>query len=143
MSEEGNTEAVWGLRELAQRFGVRVILQFGSTVTGMTHDRSDLDLAIQFETPDASFQTVLEMQEALQAQFPGCKIDLAILNRADPLFLKKIVESCRVLFGMPQDLARLRLHAFNAYQDFRPYLELERRHVARQLSSLVAEPSRP
>jgi len=31
---------------------------------------------------------------------PGCKVDLAILNRADPLFLKKIVESCRVLFGM-------------------------------------------
>ena len=143
MSEEGTTEAVSGLRELAQRFRVRLILQFGSTVTGMTHDRSDLDLAIQFETPDASFQNVLELQEALQARFPGCKVDLAILNRADPLFLKKIVESCRILFGMPQDLARLRLRAFKAYQDFRPYLELERRHVARRLSELVAEPSRP
>lgn len=142
MSEEANTEAVSRLRELAQRFRVRLILQFGSTVTGTTHDRSDLDLAIQFETPDASFQTVLEMQEALQARFPGSKIDLAILNRADPLFLKKIVESCRILFGMPQDLARLRLHAFKAHQDFRPYLELERRHVARRLSALVAEPSR-
>ncbi len=143
MSEEGNTEAVSGLRELAQRFRVCLILQFGSTVTGTTHDRSDLDLAVQFETPHASFQTILEMQEALQARFPGCKVDLAILNRADPLFLKKIVESCRILFGMPQDLARLRLYAFKAYQDFRPYLELERRHVARRLSSLVAEPSRP
>ena len=143
MSEEGTTEAVSGLRELAQRFRVRLILQFGSTVTGMTHDRSDLDLAIQFETPDASFQNVLELQEALQRRFPGRKVDLAILNRADPRFLKKIVESCRILFGMPQDLAHLRLHAFKAYQDFRPYLELERRHVARRLSELVAEPSRP
>ena len=143
MSEEGTTEAVSGLRELAQRFRVRLILQFGSTVTGMTHDRSDLDLAIQFETPDASFQNVLELQEALQRRFPGRKVDLAILNRADPLFLKKIVESCRVLFGMPQDFARLRLHAFKAYQDFRPYLELERRHVAQRLSDLVVEPSRP
>lgn len=143
MSEESNTEAVSGLRELAQRFRVCLILQFGSTVTGTTHDRSDLDLAVQFETPHASFQTILEMQEALQARFPGCKVDLAILNRADPLFLKKIVESCRILFGMPKDLARLRLRAFKVYQDFRPYLELERRHVARRLSSLVAEPSRP
>ena len=143
MSEEGTTEAVSGLRELAQRFRVRLILQFGSTVTGMTHDRSDLDLAIQFETPDASFQNVLELQEALQRRFPGRKVDLAILNRADPLFLKKIVESCRILFGMPQDLAHLRLHAFKAYQDFRPYLELERRHVAQRLSDLVVEPSRP
>lgn len=143
MREEGVTEAVSGLRELAQRFKVRLILQFGSTVTGMTHDHSDLDLAIQFETPHAPFQNVLELQEALQTRFPGRTVDLAILNRADPLFLKKIVESCRVLFGMPQDLAHLRLHAFKAYQDFRPYLELERRHVARRLSELVAEPSRP
>lgn len=143
MSEEGHAEAESGLRELAQRFGVRLILQFGSTVTGATHDRSDLDLAVQFDTPHVSFQTVMEMQEALQARFPGSKIDLAILNLADPLFLKKIVESCRILFGIPQDFARLRLHAFKAYQDFRPYLELERRHVARRLSSLVAEPSRP
>lgn len=143
MSEEGITEAVPGLREVAQRFRVRLILQFGSTVTGTTHAHSDLDLAIQFETPHASFQNVLEMQEALQTRFPGCKVDLAILNRADPLFLKKIVESCRILFGMPQDLRRLRLHAFKAYQDFRPYLELERRYVARRLATLVAEPSRP
>lgn len=143
MSVEGVTEAMPGLQELAQRFGIRLILQFGSTVTGTTHDRSDLDLAIQFETPNVSFQTVLEMQEALQARFLGCKVDLAILNWADPLFLKKIVESCRVLFGMPQDFSRLRLHAFKAYQDFRPYLELERRHVAQRLSALAAESSRP
>jgi predicted nucleotidyltransferase len=81
MSEEGITEAVSGLRELAQRFRVRLILQFGSTVTGTTHDRSDLDLAI--------------------------------LHRADPLFLKKIVESCRVLFGI---LPRPRLSAPPRFQ---------------------------
>jgi uncharacterized protein len=143
MSEERITESVPGLRELAQRFRIRLILQFGSTVTGRTHDRSDLDLAVKLDSADVSLQTVLEMQEALQTQFPGREVDLAILNRADPLFLKKILESCRVLFGTPQDLARLRLYAFKAYQDFRPYLELERRHVAQRLAALVAEPSRP
>jgi predicted nucleotidyltransferase len=143
MSEERITESVPGLRELAQRFRIRLILQFGSTVTGSTHDRSDLDLAVKLDSADVSLQTVLEMQEALQMQFPGREVDLAILNRADPLFLRKIVESCRVLFGTPQDLARLRLYAFKTYQDFRPYLELERRHVAQRLAALVAEPSRP
>lgn len=143
MSEERITESVPGLRELAQRFRIRLILQFGSTVTGSTHDRSDLDLAVKLDSADVSLQTVLEMQEALQMQFPGREVDLAILNRADPLFLRKIVESCRVLFGTPQDLVRLRLYAFKTYQDFRPYLELERRHVAQRLAALVAEPSRP
>lgn len=143
MSEERITEALPGLREIAQRFRIRVIFQFGSTVTGTTHDRSDLDLAIKLDTLDVSFQTVLEMQEALQTCFPGREIDLAILNHADPLFLKKIFESYRLLFGAPQDLAHLRLYAFKAYQDFRPYLELERRHVAARVAALVGEPYGP
>lgn len=140
MNEEFVTAAVPELGDLAQRFRIRMILQFGSTVTGTTHGRSDLDLAVQLDTPDVSLQTVLEMQEALQTRFPGREVDLAILNRADPLFLKKIVESCRLLFGAPQDLAHLRLYAFKAYQDFRPYLELERQSVARRLAALAAEP---
>lgn len=143
MSEEPIRESEPGLRELAQRFGIRIILQFGSTVTGATHDRSDLDLAVQVDTPALSFATILEMQEALQAQFPGREVDVAILNRADPLFLKKIIEGCRMLFGTSQDFACLRLHSFKTYQDFQPYLELERQSVARRLSALVAEPSRP
>jgi hypothetical protein len=109
----------------------------------MTHDRSDLDLAVQLDSFPVSLQTILEIQEALQIQFAGSEVDLAIVNRANPLFLQKIVESCRLLFGTPQDFARLRLHAFKAYQDFRPYLELERRYVSRRLAELTpgASPS--
>lgn len=143
MSKETITELEPGLGELAQRFSIRVILQFGSTVTGTTHDRSDVDLAVQLDTPDVSLETILEMQDALQLRFPGREVDLAILNRADPLFRKKIMEGCRMLFGTSQDFARLRLYSFKTYQDFQPYLELERQSVARRLSALVAEPSRP
>jgi predicted nucleotidyltransferase len=141
--EESLTESAPGLNELAQRFGIRVILQFGSTVTGTTHEGSDLDLAVQLDTPAASLETILEIQEALQVQFPGRKVDVAILNRADPLFRKKIMEACRLLFGTFQDFARLRLYSFKIYQDFQPYLAIERQFVARRLSALVAEPSRP
>jgi predicted nucleotidyltransferase len=122
---------------------VRLLLQFGSTVGGPVHDRSDLDLAIQFTGPDVSFETVLDIQAALANLFPGQEIDLAILNRADPLFLKKITERCRLLYGTARDLALLRLSAFKQYQDFRPYLELERRYVSSRLAALAAESSSP
>ena len=143
MNEEPITESSPGLRELAQRFGIRVILQFGSTVTGTTHAASDVDLAVQLDTPALSVETILELQEALQSRFPGREVDVAILNRADPLFRKKIMENCRMLFGTSQDFARLHLYSFKIYQDFQPYLELERQSVVRRLSALVAEPSRP
>lgn len=143
MSEQPIMESSHGLNELAQRFGIRVILQFGSTVTGTTHDHSDVDLAVELDASTVSLETMLEMQEALQARFPGREVDLAILNRADPLFRKKIMEACRMLFGTPQDLARLYLYSFKTYQDFQPYLELERQSVAKRLAMLVAEPSHP
>lgn len=143
MSEQPITDLSPGLKELTQRFGIRVILQFGSSVTGTTHDRSDVDLAVELDTSTVSLETMLEMQEALQARFPGREVDLAILNRADPLFRKKIMEACRTLFGTPQDLARLHLYSFKTYQDFQPYLELERQSVAKRLSMLVVEPSHP
>lgn len=141
MNEKYVIETVPGIGEIAHRFGFRLILQFGSTVTGMTHDRSDLDLAVQVDSFPVTMQTILKIQEALQSRFPGREVDLAILNQADPLLLKKIVESSRLLFGTHQDFARLRLHAFKAFQDFRPYLELERKYVSRRLAALAAEHS--
>ena len=96
MKGECAIETVPGIGEIAQRFGLRLILQFGSTVTRMTHDRSDLDLAVQLDSFPVSIQTILEIQEALQVQFAGSEVDLAIVNRANPLFLQKIVESCRL-----------------------------------------------
>lgn len=131
-----------GLRQLAERFGIRLILQFGSTVSGQTHARSDLDLALQFSNSEVPFDTVLEVQAALSENFPDREVDLAILNRADPLFLRKITEQCRLLYGTSQDLARLRLYAFKRYQDFRPYLNFERHFVSRRLAGLTAESPR-
>jgi predicted nucleotidyltransferase len=143
MSLDLSTEQETRLRQLAERFGIRLILQFGSTVGGQTHARSDLDLAVHFTMPDVPFETVLDIQAALSELFPDREVDFAILNRADPLFLRKITEQCRLLYGTSHDLARLRAYAFKRYQDFRPYLELERHYVARRLAGLTAEARRP
>lgn len=135
--------SIQGLGALAERFGIRLVIQFGSTVSGTSHKKSDLDVAAKLIDPDVSLQTMLDIQAAFQVLFPGSDIDLAILNRADPLFLKKILESGRLLYGNEKEFARLRLSAFKQYQDFRPYLELERRYVARRLAALCSETSRP
>ena len=137
MSSNAPDDLAHPLRQFAERYGVRLLLQFGSTVSGPVHDRSDLDLAIQFTSLDVPFERVLEIQAALADLFPGQAIDLAILNRADPLFLMKISERCRLLYGTTRDLASFRLLAFKQYQDFRPYLELERRYISRRLASLT------
>ena len=127
------------LEEIARRHRIRLIVQFGSSVTGKTHARSDVDLAILLEGPPLPFGEHAELVHELQGLFPSQEVDLGFLNRADPLFLKKVTEACRLLYGHPSELQRLKIYAFKRYQDHRKYLDLERRFVAKTFG---AGPSR-
>ncbi|GIW55132.1 MAG: hypothetical protein KatS3mg082_1536 [Nitrospiraceae bacterium] len=131
-------EAPDAVENLARRMGIRLMLQFGSTVSGTHHPHSDLDIAVMFETDDVPLRVLSEISEELRELFPGQEIDLAVVNRADPLFVKKITERCRLLYGTEEDLACLRLYAFKRYQDHRRFLALERRFVSRRLAGLCA-----
>lgn len=122
------------LGAVAARHPVRLLLLHGSTVTGRTHVRSDVDLAALFEsgrdTPDAFSALSCDLQRAV----PGLDVDLVLLNRADPLFLKRILQHCRLIYGQPRALAELRIYAFRRYQDHRRYLAFERRYVSEFLT---------
>lgn len=118
------------LEDIASRHRVRLVLQFGSSLTGKTHPRSDIDLGILIDGSALSFREHAELAHELQALFPKQEIDLAMLNHADPLFLKRVTEACRLLYGSQRDFQRLKIYAFKRYQDHRKYLEIERRFVA-------------
>lgn len=119
---------------IAKKHGIILLLRFGSSVTGTLHARSDIDLAVLVEHVPRSLQAYGELLHDLQQLFPDREIDLALLNRADPLFLRKITEACHLLHGSPRALQRLKIYAFKRYQDHRKYLDLERRYVERALT---------
>lgn len=119
------------LHAMAGRHGVELLLQFGSTVTGALHPRSDVDLAALFSKPPDTFGALGAVLEELQSLFPDREVDLLILNRADPLLMKKALERCRVLHGSARRLAELRIHGFRRYQDHQRYLAMEREYVCR------------
>ncbi len=121
------------LEDVARERGIRLALQFGSTVTGVSHGRSDVDVAILLERADVSLQDYGDLLQTFQELFPGQEVDLAIINRADPLFLQKITENCRILYGPPGELQRLRIYAFKRYQDHKKYFAMEREFTARAL----------
>ena len=122
-----------GFAQIAGRHGVRLLLQHGSTVTGRVHAKSDVDIAVQFETDGNLFARAAELGADLQECYPGREVDVAVINHADPLFLKKILERCQLLHGSPRALAELRMYAFRRYQDHRRFLALEPLYVARAL----------
>jgi predicted nucleotidyltransferase len=123
-----------GFEAVARRHGALLLLQFGSTVAGVEHAGSDVDVAALFD----EVPTVARLDALLgdlRALFPGREVDLGLLNRADPLFLKKVLERPRLLAGTARSLAELRLRAFRRYQDHRRFLAMERAHVERFLAA--------
>ena len=123
------------LAPIAERHGIRMLLRFGSTVRGQVHERSDVDLGVMLDRSSIGLRERAELEHDLQSVFPGRKIDLAMLNHADPLFLKQVTDHCRLLHGDEAELRRLKLYAFKRYQDHRRYLDLERRFVAEALAA--------
>lgn len=121
--------------KLAERYGIVLLLQFGSTLTGKTHPGSDLDLAVLLDSPPSSFDDQLALQSELEALHPERPVDVVFLNTADPLLLKKVTEACRLLYGPPRKLHELKLLAFKAYQDHRKFLDMERAYVERAVQA--------
>lgn len=124
---------------IAEKHGIILLLRFGSSVTGRLHERSDVDLAVLLERVPRSLEAHSELLQDLQQLFPDREVDLALVNRADPLFLRKITEACQILYGSPRALQRLKIYAFKRYQDHRKYLKMERTYVERALNDLAAQ----
>jgi len=117
--------------------GIRLILQFGSTVSGRSHAASDIDLAVLLAQRPASLDEHVDLVADLQSLLPGQDVDVALVNGADPLFLKKITEQCRLLHGSPRALSEMNIYAFKRYQDHRRFLTMERQYVSRRIRALA------
>jgi predicted nucleotidyltransferase len=125
------------LADLARRHGIKLLLQFGSSVSGRVHPRSDLDLAVLLDRMPKTLAAELDLMADLQDLVRDREVDLAIINRADPLFLKKITDNCRILYGRERQLYELKIYAFKRYQDHRRYLAMERDYVERKIRALT------
>lgn len=127
---------MFSFAEIADRHGASLLVQYGSTVGGPTHAASDVDVGVLYDGAPPPLLDQGALIDDLQEHFPGRRVDLAMLDRADPLFLKKVLERCRLLAGSPRRLAELKIYAFKRYQDHRRYLPLERQYVDRVLAAM-------
>ncbi len=122
------------LADLARRHGLELVLLFGSAARGRLQARSDVDLAVLLAgRRDLPWDERGELVHGLSSLYPGREVDLALINSADPLFLKQIAEGAQLLHGSPRRLAELRMTAFRRYQDHRRFLDLERSYLRRFL----------
>ena len=117
---------------IADKQGLDLVVVFGSRASGRGRPDSDVDLAIGAASP-LEFRRLLDVTGDLQEVFGGIRADVSDLRRADPLFLRKIFESGVCIFERPGQFEDARLRALHRYEDYRPFLKLERDCVRRAL----------
>ncbi len=125
------------LDDLVRKHGILLAVQFGSSVSGQMYASSNIDIAVLLERAPDSLAAYADLIADFQALVPGREVDLALINRADPLFLRKITEHCRLLHGPIHRLHELKIYAFKRYQDHRRFLAIEREYVAGKIEALT------
>ena len=126
-------EAMETLRRAARSHGIRLLVAFGSQVTGRTHAASDVDLAVVLDNPKAG--DPLRLIADLQAAFPH-QVDVLWLDRADPLVRWAALKQPRLLLGDARELARAQVYAWRRFVEYRPFFELEAAAVRRAIARL-------
>jgi predicted nucleotidyltransferase len=118
------------IADMARKRGLSLVVLFGSVAANDARPDSDIDIAVKFSEGNPELLRILEVQEEISGIFRGREVDLSLLNRADPLFMKKIAEQCEFLYAEPGEAAAFLLMAFKRYQDHRKYLDMERNFAA-------------
>jgi len=124
-----------GLKKIAKKYKLSLILIFGSVATKKIHPNSDLDIGVMAKE-DFNYQKYSSLLFDLSKIFSGKEIDLVFLNRADPFLFKKILENCKVLYGSKRELNLLKMYSFKQYCDYKKYFDLEEKFVHQFLRSL-------
>ncbi|HEY4689702.1 MAG TPA: nucleotidyltransferase domain-containing protein [Anaerolineae bacterium] len=120
------------LETIAKRYGLRLIVLFGSQVTGRTHPESDVDVAVLARRALTAAQRNrlwMELSDTFQAE-----VDLAMLNHAEPLLLYQVACSGKPLYEDDQwRWAEFKGYAFRYYEDTRKFRDDLARYLKREI----------
>lgn len=112
------------IEKIAKKFQLKLVIIFGSFVSGKNRADSDLDVAV-LGSRGVSFNEQIKLINELGRIFKK-NIDLSVLNTANPLLLFEASKNSVLLYGSQEEFVKFRLRAFNRYNDYAPYFEMEK-----------------
>jgi predicted nucleotidyltransferase len=118
---------------LAKKYGLTLVMLFGSSATGRTHAHSDVDIAFEAcgrKTPAEIARMQIDFTHAMQRG----EVELVDIASAPPLLLRAIAHDALLLFEeQAGDFARFKIYAFKRHMEARPLLSLRTESLHRFL----------
>jgi len=96
----------------------RLIIAFGSQVTGNTNTESDFDFAV-LENKPLTLERKFELFDYLEKKFKinSDKIDIVDLQTASPLLAYEVAQKGKLVEGSDFDFIRFQVRAWKVYLD--------------------------
>lgn len=110
------------LDQIRHKHNLKLVILHGSQLTGKTHAKSDLDLAV-VRTDENEFD-LLSLILDLKIYFKNEKIDLTDITHADPLLLFSVIQKSKLLSGDIMNFKSLEELAFFKYSDYKAFLQI-------------------
>ena len=121
------------IENLAERYKLLEIYVFGSRAHEIeslldgkkvetTHDGSDLDVAVRISHPqEHNASARVELSSELEDIFEVSRVDLIVLNEADPFLCLEVIKGWLLFVRDPDDQARYELYVMRKAGDLLPF----------------------
>ena len=126
------------LTDIAQRYGLDMVVIFGSQVSGPAQAGSDIDVAARMQRRargdwERELELIGELTEAITGDGD---LDVVFLNGAAPLLLFRVASDGVVLYQVqPTTFAQFQSYAARRYDDSRKFFELQREYLEEKYAS--------
>jgi predicted nucleotidyltransferase len=122
------------LEPVARQHDLKLIVLFGSQLSGRTHPDSDVDIAI-LPAHRLSLHERGQVWTALCDLFEA-EVDLGLLDHAQPLFMSRVADGQALYESEPWAWANFKLYARRLYWDAAPLRAALTRYLDRRAEEM-------
>lgn len=115
------------IKKIVDKYHLKMVLLFGSQVSGKTHKESDIDIAVLPEN-NLSFEQEVMLNTDLINVFGN--VDLTNLRKAPPLLMKEIADNNQILYQKNNLLLNnFEVYALQRYAEAKPLFNMHKYRV--------------
>lgn len=109
------------IAKLAEQYGLRLVLLFGSQATGLTHPRSDIDIGVMSHAPIDVMGSRTQLELDFQTIFGRADVEVVDLLTAPSLLQYEATQQGKVLYEIEPDVFnRFQIYAMKKYLETAP-----------------------
>lgn len=123
------------IAQVAKKYGLDLVLLFGSRANGKARQNSDLDIAILDSKPE-TYNRFGNLFNKFSDIFSGINVDVRFIKNSEPVFLYNVFSDGKLLYGDTQEYLNYKAFAYKNYVDSKPLFELKNRLLKKRQKKL-------